>query len=82
MGGAQRLRGIDRDGLAAEGSLEDFELIEGETGDATEGLVDDFAVFPEGGAQDGAWIFAVGLDFEVHGASIPYGDEIATKYYK
>jgi hypothetical protein len=36
--------------LAAEGSLEDFELIEGETGDATEGLVDDFAVFPEGGA--------------------------------
>jgi hypothetical protein len=35
--------------------------------DATEGLVDDFAVFPEGGAQDAGGILAVGLDLEMHG---------------
>lgn len=44
--------------------------------------MDDFAVFPEGGAQNGAWIFAVGLDFEVHGGKMVYGDKNATKTYK
>ncbi len=57
--------GIYRDDLAAEGSLQQFEFVEGQAGDAAVIGVVNLAVEAEGGADEAVVILAVGLDFQM-----------------
>jgi hypothetical protein len=69
--GVDRLKGLGRilgNDVAAEGGLNEFELIEGQAGDAAVVGVLDFVALAEGGAQDPDRIGAVSLDFEMNGS--------------
>ena len=52
----------------AEGSLDKFELVQGEAGDASVVFMLDITVLAIGGAQDADGNGTVGLDFKVDGA--------------
>jgi len=59
------LRRIDRQDLATEGGLQQFEFFERESGNAAVIAVLDLAVQAEGGADEAVMVFALGLDFQM-----------------
>jgi hypothetical protein len=61
--GLGRILGND---VAAEGGLNELELIEGQAGDAAVIGVLDFVALAVGGAQDADRVGAVRLDFEMN----------------
>jgi hypothetical protein len=59
--------GALRNNIAAEGSLQQFELLKTQAGDAAVGGMSDFAVLAKGRADKADRITAVALNFEMKG---------------
>lgn len=71
---------ILRNDIAAEGGLDEFELIEDQPGDAAVIGVFDFVAIAEGGAQDADRAGPVSLDFEVNASDWLQGGYTKSHY--
>ena len=71
--------GALRNDIAAEGSLQQFELLKPQAGDAAVGGMSDFALLAKGRADEADRITAVALNFEMKGKRFAFnGHQIST----